>query len=166
MDIEILSCLADPGEARGCSINSLVINSLINWLSQPYPPTYPPYGSQSNSIKDWHVIKWFKSYWHVSWFSRLWHVSTFGDYSSTFLLPITLLWRNFGPQKNLTSSIIHLTYEFGKVWIIEQLRIINKNNKTLNPNIAHRCEAPKSMLVKYFEKIQVFSGTFGELWRI
>ena len=31
--------LADPGEARGCSINSLVIDSLINWFSQPFPPT-------------------------------------------------------------------------------------------------------------------------------
>ena len=25
-----VQCLADPGEAKGCSINSLVINSLIN----------------------------------------------------------------------------------------------------------------------------------------
>ena len=31
--------LADPAKARGCSINSLVINSLINWFRQPFPPT-------------------------------------------------------------------------------------------------------------------------------
>ena len=33
--------LEDPGKARGCSINSLVINSLIliNSVSQPFPPT-------------------------------------------------------------------------------------------------------------------------------
>ena len=30
---------ADPGEAKGCSINSLVINSFIHSLSQPFPPT-------------------------------------------------------------------------------------------------------------------------------
>ena len=31
--------LADPGEARGCSTNSLVIHWLIRWFSQPFPPT-------------------------------------------------------------------------------------------------------------------------------
>ena len=31
--------LADLGEARGCSTNSLVIHSLINSVSQPFPPT-------------------------------------------------------------------------------------------------------------------------------
>ena len=31
--------LADPGEARGCSINSLVIKSFINYVSEPFPPT-------------------------------------------------------------------------------------------------------------------------------
>ena len=31
--------LADPGEARGCSINSLVINWLIDSFSQPFSPT-------------------------------------------------------------------------------------------------------------------------------
>ena len=31
--------LADPGKARGCSINSLVIHGLINWVSHPFPPT-------------------------------------------------------------------------------------------------------------------------------
>ena len=31
--------LADPGKARGCSINSLVINSLTDWFSQPFPLT-------------------------------------------------------------------------------------------------------------------------------
>ena len=35
------SCLllADLGEARGCSINSLVVNQLINSLSHPFPLT-------------------------------------------------------------------------------------------------------------------------------
>ena len=33
-----LMYLADPGAARGCSTNSLVINSFINSLSQPFPP--------------------------------------------------------------------------------------------------------------------------------
>ena len=36
-------CLADPGEARGCFINSLVIDSFIHLLiksvRQPFPPT-------------------------------------------------------------------------------------------------------------------------------
>ena len=31
--------LVDPGEASGCSTNSLVISSLIQSLSQPFPPT-------------------------------------------------------------------------------------------------------------------------------
>jgi hypothetical protein len=31
--------LADPGEARGCSINSLVINSLFHSFSQSLLPT-------------------------------------------------------------------------------------------------------------------------------
>ena len=31
--------IADPGKARGCSINSLVIHWLIHSLSQPFPPT-------------------------------------------------------------------------------------------------------------------------------
>ena len=31
--------LADPGEARGCSINSLVIHSFSERVSQPFPPT-------------------------------------------------------------------------------------------------------------------------------
>ena len=31
--------LADPGEARGCSTNSLVINSFIDSFSLPFPPT-------------------------------------------------------------------------------------------------------------------------------
>ena len=31
--------LADPGEARGCSINRLVTDSLIQSVSQPFPPT-------------------------------------------------------------------------------------------------------------------------------
>ena len=31
--------LADPGEARGCSINSLVMNSVSQSASQPFPPT-------------------------------------------------------------------------------------------------------------------------------
>ena len=31
--------LADPGKARGWSINSLFIDSLINSVSQPFPPT-------------------------------------------------------------------------------------------------------------------------------
>ena len=31
--------LADPGEARGCSTNTFVINSFINSVSQPFPPT-------------------------------------------------------------------------------------------------------------------------------
>ena len=30
--------LADPGEARGCSTKSLVINSFIDSFSQPFPP--------------------------------------------------------------------------------------------------------------------------------
>ena len=37
------TCLADPEEARGCSTNTFVINSLINSvsqsMSQPFPPT-------------------------------------------------------------------------------------------------------------------------------
>ena len=32
-------CLAGPEEARGCSTNTFVINSLINLVSQPFPPT-------------------------------------------------------------------------------------------------------------------------------
>ena len=31
--------LADPGEARGCSTYSLMIHSLIQAVSQPYPPS-------------------------------------------------------------------------------------------------------------------------------
>ena len=31
--------LADPGKARGCSTNSLVIHWLIHWFSEPFPPT-------------------------------------------------------------------------------------------------------------------------------
>ena len=34
-----LSYLTDPGEARGCSKNSLVIDSSIHSFSQPFPPT-------------------------------------------------------------------------------------------------------------------------------
>ena len=33
------SYLADPGEDRGCSINSLVIPLFINYFSDPFPPT-------------------------------------------------------------------------------------------------------------------------------
>ena len=63
-----------------------------------------------------------------------------------------------------TLSKIHLTYEFGKVFMIEQLKIILF--QTLNPQITHWCEAPRSMLSNYFNKKQVFRGTFGEIWRI
>ena len=31
--------LADPGKARGCSTNSLVNNSLIHSVREPFPPT-------------------------------------------------------------------------------------------------------------------------------
>ena len=31
--------LADPGDARGCSTNSLVIHWLIHWVSEPLPHT-------------------------------------------------------------------------------------------------------------------------------
>ena len=31
--------LADLGEARGCSTNSLVINSFSEWVREPFPPT-------------------------------------------------------------------------------------------------------------------------------
>ena len=31
--------LADPGKARGCSKNSLVIHQIIHLVSQPFPPT-------------------------------------------------------------------------------------------------------------------------------
>ena len=31
--------LADPGKARGCSTNSLLIKSVSEWVSQPFPPT-------------------------------------------------------------------------------------------------------------------------------
>ena len=31
--------LADPSEARGCSINSLVIHCLTDSVSEPFPPT-------------------------------------------------------------------------------------------------------------------------------
>ena len=31
--------LADPDEARGCSTNSLVINSFTQWVCQPFPAT-------------------------------------------------------------------------------------------------------------------------------
>ena len=34
-----LPYLADPGKARGCSINSLVIDSLIHSVSEPFSPT-------------------------------------------------------------------------------------------------------------------------------
>ena len=30
--------LADPGEARGCSTNSLVIGSVSQLVSEPFPP--------------------------------------------------------------------------------------------------------------------------------
>ena len=33
------SYLADAGKARGCSINSLVIHSFINWVRNHFPPT-------------------------------------------------------------------------------------------------------------------------------
>ena len=39
MNFNVMSLLADPGEARGCSTNSLVINWLIDWVSHPFPPT-------------------------------------------------------------------------------------------------------------------------------
>ena len=31
--------LADPGEARGCSINSLVIHAVSQSVTEPFPPT-------------------------------------------------------------------------------------------------------------------------------
>ena len=36
-----------------------------------------PYGFQSDSLQDWHVIKRLESYWHGSWLIRLSHMSTF-----------------------------------------------------------------------------------------
>ena len=35
----VVSFLADPGKARGCSTNSLVIHSFSQWVSEPFPPT-------------------------------------------------------------------------------------------------------------------------------
>jgi hypothetical protein len=32
-------CLADPGKARGCCTNSFVINSFIQSVCEPFPPT-------------------------------------------------------------------------------------------------------------------------------
>ena len=36
---QFLENLADPGKARGCSTNSLVIHKLIQSVSEPFPPT-------------------------------------------------------------------------------------------------------------------------------
>ena len=47
--------------------------------------------------------------------------------------------------------------------MIEELK--KKNFFTLNPQIKHCCEAPRSMLSNYFGKKQVLRGTFGEIWR-
>ena len=49
--------------------------------------------------------------------------------------------------------------------MIEHLRILKKNKKTLHPNMLHCCEAPRSMLSNYFCTKQVLRGTFGEIWR-
>ena len=62
-----------------------------------------------------------------------------------------------------TWSIIHITYKFGKVWMIEQLKKILFNNFESE---THCCEAPRFMLSNYFGKKQVLIGTFGEIWRI
>ena len=36
----------------------------------------------------------------------------------------------------------------------------------MHPKRTHCYEAPRSMLINYFGKNQVFRGTFGEIWRI
>jgi hypothetical protein len=38
-DMWHVTCLADSGKSRGCSINSLVIHSFSQSVSQPFPPT-------------------------------------------------------------------------------------------------------------------------------
>ena len=58
----VSTLLADPGEARGCSINSLVIHSLIKSLSDPLLPTAlrrrhaQAVGDRSSSYKIDYVI--------------------------------------------------------------------------------------------------------------
>ena len=59
---------------------------------------------------------------------------------------------------------MHLTYKFGKVWLIGQFKI--NFFKALNLKITHCCEAPRSVLYNYFDKKQVIRGTFGEICRI
>ena len=58
---------------------------------------------------------------------------------------------------------LHLCYEFGKIKTIEQLRILIFKKHCIRK---HCYEAPRSMLSNYFNKKQVFRGTFGDIWRI
>ena len=48
--------------------------------------------------------------------------------------------------------------------MIEHLKI--NLLKTLNPQITHCCEAPRSMLCNYFGKIQALRDNFWEIWHI
>ena len=48
--------------------------------------------------------------------------------------------------------------------MIDPLRIILI--KTLHLKMIHGCEAPRSILSKYFGKKPVLKGSFGEIWRI
>ena len=59
----MLKSLADPGEAKGCSTNSLVINSLSQSVSQPFSPTalrrrhaLPVRDSSSSYKKDYVIV--------------------------------------------------------------------------------------------------------------
>ena len=67
-----------------------------------------------------------------------------------FWLKITKSWKkHFWQQQNRKTSSSKLFFL-----------------KTLNPQITHWCEAPRSMLSNYFGKRQVLRGTFGEIWSI
>ena len=78
--------LADPGEARDCSTNSLVIHSLIQWVLKPFLPTFlrrrhakTVRGSSSSYKTDYVIVikKQLSKYWRVSkshqWFNSYGH---------------------------------------------------------------------------------------------
>ena len=68
-----MTCLADPGKARGGSTNSLVINSFIPSVSQPFPP---------------------KALRHR-------HAQTVGDSSSSYKIDYGILIKNFlNPERH------------------------------------------------------------------
>ena len=66
----------------------------------------------------------------------------------------------FGPNKLKKSSKVHLQYEFEKVWIIKQLRIITFKN--IASKMVHFCEAPRKMIQTTLVKSKYFEVLLGQ----